>query len=72
MDNDPKGDTMYSTNPSTQTAFLVMDVQTSIVERYAHNICGLRGPEKGEGKAEKAKIGSSNEAFLVDNSIDGM
>jgi hypothetical protein len=28
--------------------------------------------EKGEGKAEKEKIGSSNEAFLVDNSIDGM
>lgn len=34
--------------------------------------CGLRGPEKGEDKAEKERIGSPNKAFLVDNSIDGM
>jgi len=33
---------------------------------------GFRSPEKGEDQAEKEKIGSSNEALLLENSIDGM
>lgn len=47
------------------------DIQVIISEKIGW-LCGFGSSEKGEGQTEKEKIGSSNEALRVDNSMDRM